>query len=1561
MRGNKNNNDGDEDVRVTPSGSAKMEEISWAIIDKLFKENPYNLVAHHLDSYNDFFSNGIFRIFRENNPLKVVGKEDSGANPSSEPTQALFYMGGKNGDKIYFGKPVIYDNNDEVHYMYPNEARLRNMTYAMAIHYDVEVVITYYEGEEKKEATFTLEKIYLGNFPIMINSRFCILHGLSPDVKFNMGECKNDYGGYFIIDGKEKSIICQETRADNMLYIQKLKDDPTELYSHVAEIRSVSEDSSKPMRTTAVKIVAPTSVYSNCNIVVEVPNVRKPVPLFILMRALGVLSDESIIKCCLLDLEKHSEMVDLFIPSIHDASKIFNQVNALQFISTFTKRQTISNTLEILMNAFLPHVGEVNFLDKAYYIGYMVYRMLNVYTNKEAPTNRDNFKYKRVELSGTLLYDLFREYYLIQAKQNMLVIEKSDYFKNINLIQFIQDNTDLIFAKRIVEQGFRKAFKGNWGSQANTKRIGVVQDLNRLSWFTAACQLRRITLPLSSSAKVVGPHLLNNSQWGYIDPVDTPDGGNIGLHKHMAISCAITDGFSSYPIIELLRENKISPLILLQECESEYLAANTKTFVNGNWVGVVTSPLELTSYLKLLRRNGVIPTYTSITFNYETNDIYIYTDAGRLIRPLYYVSKTVPSTQRKGTKQIKELQSKIHSGEFTWRNVVSGFYPHGEPSVESINRNKVHDVYDLFAGALEEDKEGNLIDVLTANASIVDFVDVSEEENTLIANHDGLIKQNKYYTHIEIHPSLMFGIMGNSIIYPEHNPLPRNQFSCGQSKQAVSVYHTNSAVRFDKMGVMMNYGQTPLIKSRYLDYINKEENPYGVNAIVAIMSYTGYNVEDAILINEGSLQRGLFNTTYFTMYESTEETNAEAGTSSTFANILADKTIQGLKLGHDYSALDEFGLIEENTDVHDKMVLIGMKKSGSSKEDTSKDDSVVPKKGQLGVVDKVFITDTEEGSRLAKVRIREQRSPAIGDKMASRSGQKGTIGLIIPERDMPFTADGVRPDLIINPHAIPSRMTIGQLVECLFGKACAMYGSFGDCTAFTVKGSNYKTYGNMLQKMGFSNTGNEMLYSGFTGEQLEANVYIGPTYYMRLKHMVKDKVNARATGPRTLMTRQTVQGRANDGGLRIGEMERDGILAHGASAFLNESYMVRGDQYYMAVCNKTGAIAVYNETRNLFLSPYADGPIQFGDTVNGTKNVKNVSRFGRSFSIVRVPYALKLLLQELQTMNVQMRLITDANVDQLMNLGYSNNMNKLLNKSGNVSTVLSEYVKDMKARMAMPDEQQQKINSALNDINSAAFQLNKEQDEADKVNKQLAKEGWEQRFNPVNNTPYWHNINTQEDRLTQPVPTYEPVAPSKEMVYDPVKGMYFPAEEVTSSQNDVDDLNVGWTTLPTGPAKKTVTPEQPQKFADWGQDREMRWEDLPPLPQGNGWGDMPSTYPEWGQPANTPSLSTESKLVYDSLSLDRQAQIDALPTLEQREQYLKTFKKMKEVRAEEKRLTAEKEQSGPAPTTVSNVLEVETPLVKKSNDSDSKEENKSSDSSNQSSSSNENKKVISIS
>jgi DNA-directed RNA polymerase II subunit RPB2 len=1290
------------------------EDISWKLIDKYFKDNPNNLVSHHLESYNSFINKGIGQIFRENNPIRFIEREDEN-DSSGKRNECQLYLGGKDGSKIYYGKPIIYDDHNS-HFMFPNDARLRNMTYGVTIHYDVEVDFVYYEGNERKEHSILLPKIYLGRFPIMLQSDLCILNTLNKDVRFNMGECRNDYGGYFIIDGMEKVIISQEKFADNLLYIRKNKAD--DIYSFSAEIRSVSEDTSKPIRTTAVKIVAPSPSLSNNQIVVAVPNVKKPVPLFILMRALGVVSDKDIIKTCLLtDLDDEIEnnknpYIDLFIPSVHDAYKFFNQQNALEFIAELTKRGTVSSVIEILSDYFLPHVGELNFLDKAYFLGYMVNRLLKVYTKEEKPTDRDNFRFKRVELSGSLLYDLFREYYLIQKKDITRKIDEEYYYhkgeykeddtlsrkekkqiktkdksnekkednkyKN-NFIGLIESNFKIFFKDRLLEQGFKKAFKGNWGSDAHTKRIGAVQDLNRLSWNTFISHLRKINLPLDASAKVVGPRLLNSSQWGFIDPIDTPDGGNIGLHKHMSISTYITSGSSGYPIIKWLRIN--TPMRNILECSPEQLGSSSKIFVNGSWVGVIDTPIELVNLLKLYRRNGIIPVYTSISFNYQKNEVNIYSDSGRLSRPIYYIENKKLSYDR------REIHNLLENGKITWEQIISGFMPKTDENFKTKS-NKIYDLSSLYR-EIGSDK-GLILEKLQHFKSMVDYVDTSEEESLLIATSTEDLQKHNWYTNMEIDPSLILGVMGNMVIYPENNPLPRNAFSCGQSKQAVSVYHSNYQMRIDKMGVILNYGQTPLIKSRYLEYVNNEEQPYGINAIVAIMSYTGYNVEDAILINEGAIHRGIFRTTYYSSYQDREESSKITGmTNSKFASI-EKNNVTGKKKGYDYSFLDDHGLVKENTELNDKIIVIGKINSSLIQKDVWTDDSVKPKKGQLGYVDKSFITLGEEGFNVAKVRVREERLPAIGDKMASRAGQKGTLGLIIPEDDMPFTEDGIRPDLIINPHALPSRMTIGQIVESLFGKVCTSYGAFGDCTAFQVKGSNYSTYAPLLVKAGFNSSGNQILYNGMTGEQLGADIYIGPTYYMRLKHMVKDKINYRARGPNTVLTRQPVQGRANDGGLRIGEMERDGVLAHGMSYFLNESFMVRGEskEYYIAVCNKSGSIAIYNEAKNLFLSPAVDGPIKFNTNPDGTQSIMNISRFGRSFSILRVPYAFKLLIQELQVMNVQMRIITEENVDQLLSMSYSDNINKLLKSDKPTAELIRGTISDIQRTLQVKPKNQ---------------------------------------------------------------------------------------------------------------------------------------------------------------------------------------------------------------------------------------------------------------------------------
>ena len=1382
----------------------------WKVINKYFEDNPQYLVAHHLESYNDFFQKDIFDIFKNKNPIQIVSAFDTTLGDYKH--KCNLYIGGKSGRRIYFGKPMIYDGAERgAHYMYPNEARLRNMTYGMTVHYDVEVefIDTLSPGEEpyvvgpefldeeevarlggisgggddesnldyskefaaelreqvynyksdggdkiilgidgtmdmeggakkndpkkvdpkkndpkkddanktdakkvdakkrredtgRKQAVLTtamatavkelqlksldgvtqkrhvlLKKLYLGKIPVMVQSKFCVLNGLSREVRHSLGECRNDPGGYFIINGKEKTVSVQEKFGDNMLYIRKGRretvgeEEMIDDYLYSAEIRSVSENVAKPKRTMSVKLMAPTKSYTNANLMVFIPNVRAPIPLFILFRALGVLSDKDIISMCVLDIDKYDFMLDLFEPSVHDAGPIMQQHLALKYIGELTKFHNEKYAMEILTDYFLPHVGETNYLEKAYYLGYMVFRLLCCSSGLEPVTDRDNLKYKRLEPFSAVFNELFQEYYTMQQKHIFQEFDRRIYYNNSpyehDLPSLIFANYKEIFSERIVDQGIKKAFKGGWGAQAHTKRVGIVQDLNRLSFNATLCHLRKINLPLDSSSKVVGPRILHNSHWGYFDFIDTPDGANIGLHKTFAMSAYMTRGYSREHIIQWLKQRV--GMLAITDCTPVVLSTLTKVFVNGHWAGAIDAPIECVRKMRLYRRNGLIPLHTSVAFNIRNNAVEIYTDAGRFTRPIFYKDDKDDNTGKWAFLSEKE---KIKTGNFTWEEMVSGFNPKRADVKYSTTDVLIRELGELYPG-VDGEKEPTKFDRFLKHKAVIEYIDPNETEHSLIAqsmkdlnpvNGSSSDKLDRY-THMEIHHSFLFGIMCNQSIFAETNPAARISFSCSQSRQACSIYHSNFQCRMDKTAIVLNYGQTPLLKTRLLQHIDKEEHPYGENVIVAIMCYTGYNVEDAILVNEGAIQRGLFNTTYYTVYSEHEERKrgqdgSTLVTDKRFGNIESEPAVVGLKAGHDYSKLDRNGLIQENAAVDDKTIIIGLTSNSATKPGVRVDASKTTKKGQLGVVDKAFITEGEEGERIAKVRIREMRIPNLGDKMASRAGQKGVVGLVIPEKDMPFTKDGLKPDLIINPHALPTRQTIGHLVECLIGKVCTMYGGFSDCTAFNNEGSKAALYGRLLPEVGFHSTGHDILYNGMTGDQIETEIFIGPNYYMRLKHMVKDKINYRALGPRTALTKQPVSGRANDGGLRIGEMERDSIIGHGINDFLRESMMERGDEYQMVVCNTTGTLAVYNRARDLFMSPMADGPLRFFKSESGSGYaLDTMTKYGRRFSVVSVPYSLKLLMQELAAINVQLRVITEDNLHQIESMSYSGNLSKL--------------------------------------------------------------------------------------------------------------------------------------------------------------------------------------------------------------------------------------------------------------------------------------------------------------
>ena len=1345
-----------ERVKAHHITDADLTNLPWSIIEKYFSHDEQVLVKHHISSYDLFMREGFPKILRDENPLSLEFKDAESERQNIRSAKILYtcklFLGGKDGTLIYYGKPIIYDNtNDEdapieeadfKHYMYPNEARLRNMTYATTVRVDVLVEMSHPNPEYIDEDTtgdkpktvsksFTIPRVYLGRFPIMVQSNLCILKGVAPQARFYMGECRNDHGGYFIIDGKEKVIISQEKFADNLINIRVMGGDDEdaknsgEVFTHSADIRNISEDPSKPVRTMSVRIVAQTPSHTHGNIVVMIPNVRSPVPLFIVMRALGIESDKEIIEHCVYDLDANSSLTDMFVPSVHDAGRIFTQRQALEFIGMLTKlgnnvntdkEKTINCAHEILSDYMLPQVGELNYKHKAYMLGYIVNKLIRVAAKIDLPTDRDSFRNKRVEVSGTLLYDLFREYYKIQIKNIRQSIdttyyyEKTDKYQGENFTDLVSlSNYQMHFKENDLEKGVRRAFKGNWGSTAHTKRIGVVQDLNRLSYNSFISHLRKINLEMAAGANLIKPRLLHSSQWGMIDPVDVPDGANTGLHKHLSMTTHITAGCSAQPMIEWLRDR--GNIRFIDECAPRQLFYMTKILVNGTLWGATDTPVELINTFKFHRRIALIPVFISIRWHISSNEIHIFTDAGRLCRPLFYTDRDIvvggsAGEHGAGKPSYSRMLKDGGDTKWSWESLVSGTADKGDNiqfNYENYNFYTVQELYGDGGAAEKEAVEGGLesetqkmMAKLRDNKAIVEFLDQSETESALIGmslpdsassetrkqhkaaaanakaiRGEDLAELKNMYTHYEIHPSLILGVMGNQISFVENNQFPRDAFGCGQAKQTASLYHTNFFSRIDKMSMVINNGQTPIVKSRYLEYINNEEHPNGENAIVAIMCYNGYNVEDSILFNEGAIKRGLFNITYYNMYEDCEESSPVPAipgvhtnhTNTRFSDMKNVAAPRGINSDHDYQHLDAHGIIRENVELNDRMVVIGKTRCADDAPDDIYASPVVAKKGQLGYVDRTYMTEGMQGKRIAKVRVREHRYPAVGDKFCSRCGQKGTVGLIIPERDMPFTADGIRPDIIINPHAIPSRMTVGQLIETIMGKACVITGAFGDCTAFVNQGPRHKIFGNILAKNNFHPSGTEILYSGMSGEQIEADIFMGPTYYMRLKQMVKDKINYRRTGPYTELTRQPVQGRANDGGLRVGEMERDSIVSHGTAHFLKESMTTRSEQssYFVAICNTTGMIAIYNKTQDLFMSPLADGPIKYAGNMQELKSAKvvNITRHGRSFSVVQIPYALKLLIQELQVMNVQMRIITDANVDHIASLAASHNIKRL--------------------------------------------------------------------------------------------------------------------------------------------------------------------------------------------------------------------------------------------------------------------------------------------------------------
>ena len=1149
-----------------------------AILDSVLNKKK-GLIEHHIDSINKFNESGIKQIMI--NGFNIQVELNNERNQTDEDKEIIKYLMKANITDVRLTNPVTINyDTQKPQILYPNEAHIKDLTYSSPMYIDADVICTAYKKDGTEEIKKEQIKNYrLGSIPIMVGSKLCNTYNKSRDTLLSLNEDPTDLGGYFIIKSNEWIV-------DN---IESMTFNSSREFKNVGHKNELARGDiiSKPGDNFENSSILITKLLTNGNIIFEITNNKFrdiSIPFYVLFRAFGICSDKEIIEHITYSLDEGDPKIKTMLnilenaflsnyTPITDAYKITNQIEILELIGKHinefylsnlttanknnenTRKYNINNVLQILDKDILPHIGltKEDRYKKIRFLGHLIHRLLLVHMDIIPSTDRDSYKNKRINPAGVSYAKVFKtnfNFAIVQQLRRQFTKDlKSTTFSNLNLKHSFET---AIYGHEFERALIQAIITGDKTININRKAVQnrlSSQQLHRKNQINVISALRNINTTNTSSAKQSSRanemRRFHSSMIGYVCCVQSADTGEkVGMQKQMAISSKICLGSSSEILKNIILED--SDLILLDDKLTNIEIYNkqlTKVFINGDWIGCCINYIEFMNKYKLKRRKNEIHYLTTIVFDVLTNELYFWVDIGRIVRPLIIVYNN--------EEEYYKSNKKISFEQY-------------------IKLTKEH-IINLNAGILNYE---NLLD-----EQIIEFVSPEEQQNCLIAKdietlnksiNDPLIR----YTHLDI-PQSIIGIPGLTSPFSNHNQAARVVFQTNQVKQTCGIPCLNFPYKSYKEMHLQVYNQKPLIKT----IANKYYAPIGMNSIVAVMIYGGYNQEDSLILNQGAIDRGLFTTHHFTFEKTELEKNEE------FIN--PDPTITAdIKAYSNYDKLVN-GYVPIGTYIENGDVIIGKigKLNKNEQYDNYKyyDKSIVYKYDEPAYVWDVIKGRNEEDNLFCKIIFRSVRKVAIGDKFSSRSGQKGVCGITYRDSDMPFTKDGIKPDIIFNPHSLPSRMTMGVIFEGMASKISAINGTIQDGTIF--KKINIDDIANDLNNLGYNRSGTERLYNGITGNYIDVEIFIGPIYYQRLQKFTVDTVYSHKTCPTDAITHQPLDGKSARGGLRLGEMEKD-VMAISSIKFLQEKFIDHSDKYYIYVCKNCNKKAVVNEKYNIYKCSY---------------------------------------------------------------------------------------------------------------------------------------------------------------------------------------------------------------------------------------------------------------------------------------------------------------------------------------------------------------------------------------